>query len=68
MMDETTDLVGEAIGGAWNIQGGRRVYPLFLGTSDVDGIKPALDEAGLIVVRRRWYHSIFRAIRCSMKS
>lgn len=36
--------VTEVIASAWNVQGGRKVYKLHLGTSDVDGIMLALCE------------------------
>lgn len=40
----------DAIAGAWNIQNGEKVYPLHMGTSDVDGIKKALCEAGYDII------------------
>ena len=44
--------VERAIGSAWNIQAGKKVYPLRFGTSDVEGIKMSLDEAGYIILPR----------------
>lgn len=42
----------DAIGGAWNIQSGRKVYPMNFGTSDVDGIMQSIHENGYRVVPR----------------
>lgn len=42
--------VTEVIASAWNVQSGRKVYPLQLGTSDVDGILLALREKRYTIV------------------
>lgn len=49
--------IDDVIAAAWNIQAGRKVYPLCFGTSDVDGILQAIDEGGY-VIHLKWRNRI----------
>jgi hypothetical protein len=43
-------LVDSVIAESWSIQNGKKVYPLHLGTSDIEGIRLSLRENGFYII------------------